>query len=74
MMQSGQPRTYFSLPKERKGNTLDFDPESMKRLTILFTALKGIYIYMDMPHIEIQKGDGVEAASEPGDAARPYCI
>lgn len=62
---------------ERKGNTLGFDPESMKKLDYLIYCLKneGIYIYMDMlTYRKFKNDDGVEAAFELGDAARPYCI
>jgi hypothetical protein len=71
------PNIFQFTKGERKGNTLDFDPESMKRLDYLIHCLKkeGIYIYMDMlTYRKFKKGDGVEAASELGDAARPYCI
>ncbi|NMA96384.1 MAG: hypothetical protein GX974_10125 [Clostridiales bacterium] len=62
---------------ERKGNTLSFDPKSMKRLDYLIYCLKkeGIYIYMDMlTYRKFKSGDGVKAALELEDAARPYCI
>ncbi len=62
---------------ERKGNTLDFDPESMKRLDYLIYCLKneGIYIYMDMlTYRKFKTGDGVVEAEKLDDAARPYCI
>lgn len=62
---------------KRKGNTLDFDPESMKRLDYLIYCLKneGIYIYLDMQtYRKYKSGDGVEAAAELGDSARPYCL
>lgn len=59
----------------RKGNTLDFDPESMKRLDYLIYCLKneGIYIYMDLiTYRKFKSGDGVENAIKLDDAARPY--
>jgi len=62
---------------QRKGNTLSFDPESMKRLDYLIYCLKneGIYIYMDMlTYRKFKSGDGVYAAHELQDAARPYCL
>jgi hypothetical protein len=68
----------FQLTKgKRMGNTLNFDPESMKRLDYLIYNLKkeGIYIYMDMlTYRKFKKGDGVEAFDELKDAAKPYCI
>jgi hypothetical protein len=62
---------------ERKGNTLSFDPESIKRLDYLIHCLKneGIYIYMDMlTYRRFKTGDGVPEADKLGDAARPYCL
>ncbi|MGI6538121.1 MAG: hypothetical protein ACOX22_07300 [Caldicoprobacterales bacterium] len=62
---------------ERKGNTLSFDPRSMDRLDYLIYCLKkeGIYIYMDMlTYRKFKTGDGVVAAEQLQDAARPYCI
>lgn len=60
---------------ERKGNTLSFDPESMKRLDFLIYCLKreGIYIYMDLlTYRKFKTGDGIENALYLDDAARPY--
>ena len=71
------PNIFQFTKGKRKGNTLDFDPESMKRLDYLIYCLKneGIYIYMDMlTYRKFKSGDGVEAADELEDAARPYCI
>ncbi len=59
----------------RKGNTLDFDPESMKRLDYLIYCLKkeGIYVYLDLlTYRKFKSGDGVENALQLTDAARPY--
>ena len=60
---------------KRKGNTLDFDPESIKRLDHLIYCLKekGIYVYMDLlTYRKFKSGDGVENAAELIDAAKPY--
>ncbi len=61
---------------ERKGNTLSFDPESIKRLDYLIYCLKkeGIYCYLDMiTYRKFKTGDGVENASSLVEAAKPYC-
>lgn len=71
------PNIFQFTKGRRKGNTLSFDPESMKRLDYLIYCLKneGIYIYMDMlTYRKFKSGDRVEAAHELQDAARPYCI
>ena len=71
------PNIFQFTKGRRKGNTLSFDPESMKRLDYLIYCLKneGIYIYMDMlTYRKFKSGDGVKAAHELQDAARPYCI
>ena len=59
----------------RKGNTLDLDPQSMKRLDYLIYCLKqeGIYIYLDLlTYRKFKTGDGVENVSKLSDAAKPY--
>lgn len=59
----------------RKGNTLDLDPQSMKRLDYLIYCLKqeGIYIYLDLlTYRKFKTGDGVENAFKLADAAKPY--
>jgi hypothetical protein len=58
-----------------KANTMNFDPVSMDRLDYLIHCLKqeGIYIYMDLlTYRRFKSGDGVEAAEQLGDAAKPY--
>lgn len=58
-----------------KGNTLDLDPESMKRLDYLIYCLKqeGIYLYLDMlTYRKFKSGDGVENTIGLIDAARPH--
>jgi len=60
---------------ENKPNTLTLDPESMDRLDYLIHCLKqeGIYVYMDLlTYRRFKKGDGVEAAEQLKDAAKPY--
>ncbi|MEA4847574.1 MAG: hypothetical protein VB106_10120, partial [Clostridiaceae bacterium] len=69
------PNIFQFAKGKRKGNTLDFDPESMKRLDYLIYCLKqeGIYIYMDLlTYRKFKSGDGVENALLLDDAARPY--
>jgi len=59
----------------RKGDTLDLDPQSMRRLDYLIYCLKqeGIYIYLDLlTYRKFKTGDGVENASKLSDAAKPY--
>lgn len=58
-----------------KPDTQSFDPESMDRLDYLIWCLKkeGIYVYMDLlTYRRFETGDGVESASQLGDAAKPY--
>ena len=60
---------------ENKPNTLSLDPESVDRLDYLIHCLKqeGIYVYMDLlTYRRFETGDGVEAADQLGDAAKPY--
>ena len=60
---------------ENRPNTLMLDPESMDRLDYLIHCLKqeGIYVYMDLlTYRRFKKGDGVEAADQLKDAAKPY--
>jgi hypothetical protein len=60
---------------EKKANTLNFDPVSIDRLDYLIHCLKqeGIYVYMDLlTYRRFKSGDGVEAAEQLGDAAKPY--
>ena len=69
------PNIFQFTKGERKGNTLNLDPESLKRLDYLVYCLKkeGIYIYIDMmTYRKFKSGDGVAAAPELGDAAKPY--
>jgi len=69
------PNIFQFTKGKRKGNTLDFDPESMKRLDYLIYCLKqeGIYIYMDLlTYRKFKSGDGVENAIKLEDAAKPY--
>ena len=69
------PNIYQFTKGERKGNTLSFDPESMKRLDYLIYCLKneGIYCYLDIfTYRKFKSGDGVENAFELNDAAKPY--
>ncbi|HHW09666.1 MAG TPA: hypothetical protein GXX29_06810 [Firmicutes bacterium] len=71
------PNIFQFTKGKRKGHTLDFDPESMKRLDYLIYCLKneGIYIYLDMlTYRKFKSGDGIEKAEELDDAARPYCL
>lgn len=59
----------------RKGNTLDLDPGSLRRLDYLIYCLKqeGIYIYLDLlTYRKFKSGDGVENASKLSDAGKPY--
>jgi len=60
---------------ENTPDTQSFDAESMDRLDYLIYCLKkeGIYVYMDLlTYRRFKTGDGVEAASRLGDAAKPY--
>lgn len=60
---------------ENRLNTLALDPESMDRLDYLIHCLKeeGIYTYMDLlTYRRFKTGDGVEAAPQLQDAAKPY--
>jgi hypothetical protein len=69
------PNIFQSTKGKRKGNTLDFDPESMKRLDYLIYCLKqeGIYIYMDLlTYRKFKSGDGVDNPLELADGAKPY--
>lgn len=69
------PNIYQFTKGERKGHTLDFDPESLKRLDYLIYCLKneGIYCYLDIfTYRKFKSGDGVENAFELKDAAKPY--
>jgi hypothetical protein len=71
------PNIFQFAKGRRKGNTLDFDTESMKRLDYLIYCLKkeGIYIYMDLlTYRKFKSGDGVENAFELADAAKPCSI
>jgi len=71
------PNIYQFTKGERKGNTLSFDPESMKRLDYLIYCLKkeGIYVYLDIfTYRKFKTGDGVENAFELRDAAKPYSV
>jgi hypothetical protein len=59
----------------RLADTRHLDPVSMDRLDYLIHCLKreGIYIYMDLlTYRRFRSGDGVAAADQLWDAARPY--
>ena len=52
-------------------------PESLDRLDYLIACLKreGIYVYLDLlTYRRFRTGDGVAAAKELPDAAKPYCL
>lgn len=71
------PNIFQFTKGKRKGNTLDLDTESMKRLDYLIYCLKqeGIYMYLDMiTYRKFKSGDGVENAVKLDDAAKPYSI
>jgi hypothetical protein len=56
-------------------NTLRLDPRSMDRLDYMISCMKaeGIYIYMDfLTYRRFRSGDGVPAAEELREAAKPY--
>lgn len=58
-------------------NTQSLDPESMDRLDYFVYCLKreGIYLYMDLlTYRRFRTGDGVAAARDLPDAAKPYCL
>lgn len=60
---------------ENRPNTLTLDARSMDRLDYLIHCLKqeGIYVYMDLlTYRRFETGDGVEAAGQLRDAAKPY--
>ncbi|NLD86699.1 MAG: hypothetical protein GX633_00360, partial [Clostridiales bacterium] len=70
------PNIFQFTKGERQSNSLQFDPESMKRFDYLVSCLKknGIYMYLDlMTYRKFKSGDGVENAHLLGDAAKPYC-
>lgn len=66
----------FQLTKgKNKPDTQSFDPESIDRLDYLIHCLKeeGIYVYLDLlTYRRFKTGDGVEAADQLRDAAKPY--
>ncbi len=69
------PNIFQFTKGKRLKNTLQFDPESMKRLDYLIYCLKreGIYVYMDIfTYRKFKSGDGVENVLALGDAAKPY--
>ncbi len=69
------PNIFQFAKGENKSNTLTFDPESIDRLDYLIHCLKleGIYVYMDLlTYRRFKTGDGVEAADQLADAAKPY--
>jgi hypothetical protein len=69
------PNIFQFTKGENKANTMNLDPESIDRLDYLINCLKqeGIYIYMDLlTYRRFKSGDGVEAAGQLGDAAKPY--
>ena len=60
---------------ENRLNTLTLDSGSMDRLDYLIHCLKqeGVYVYMDLlTYRRFKNGDGVEAADQLKDAAKPY--
>lgn len=60
---------------ENRTDTMNPDPESMDKLDYLIYCLKkeGIYVYMDLlTYRRFKTGDGVVAAEQLGDAAKPY--
>lgn len=60
---------------EAKADTLRLDPESLDRLDYLIYCLQaeGIYIYLDLlTYRRFKRGDGVAAAEQLGNAAKPY--
>ncbi len=68
------PNIFQFTKGENKPNTLTIDPESIDRLDYLIHCLKqeGIYIYMDpLTYRRFKTGDGVEAADQLPDAAKP---
>lgn len=69
------PNIFQFTKGKRKGHTLDFDSESMKRLDYLLYCLKqeGIYIYMDLlAYRKFKTGDGIENAKDLTFGAKPY--
>ena len=69
------PNIFQFTKGENKANTMNFDPVSLDRLDYLIHCLKleGIYVYMDLlTYRRFKSGDGVEAAEQLGDAAKPY--
>ena len=69
------PNIFQFTKGENKENTMNFDPVSIDRLDFLIHCLKeeGIYVYMDLlTYRRFKSGDGVEAAGQLGDAAKPY--
>ncbi len=69
------PNIFQFTKGNNKANTMSFDPVSLDRLDYLIYCLKqeGIYVYMDLlTYRRFKSGDGIEAAEQLGDAAKPY--
>jgi len=69
------PNIFQFTKGKNKANTMSFDPVSLDRLDYLIYCLKqeGIYVYMDLlTYRRFKSGDGIEAAEQLGDAAKPY--
>ena len=69
------PNIFQFTKGNNKPNTISFDPVSLDRLDYLIYCLKqeGIYVYMDLlTYRRFKSGDGIEAAEQLGDAAKPY--
>lgn len=70
-----QPNIFQFDQNNPTDNTLTFDPESLDRFDYLLYCLKreGIYIYLDqLVHRQFRPADGVDAADELENAAKPY--
>jgi hypothetical protein len=69
------PNIFQFTKGKRQDSSTELDPESMKRLDYLISALKrnGIYCYLDMmTYRKFKSGDGVANAYELLDAGQPY--
>jgi hypothetical protein len=70
------PNLFQYAKGQRLENTRSLDSRSMDCLDYLIAQLKmhGIYVYLDMlTYRRFRSGDGVAAAEQLGDAAKPYC-
>ena len=71
------PNIFQFTKGQRKDDTQQLDPRSLERLDYLIHCLKqeGIYVYMDLlTYRRFKSGDGVAAADQLKDQARPYTI